>query len=104
MPLSRAELDAAYPRAYQLLGGYFNQDWYFEYDGSAQAALNDYVSAFDALDLARTASEIDTILTKNSDDGLKQLLRTLHHSYMYEDDGYTARTWLEAIRDRLGKR
>ncbi len=101
-PLSRAELDVLYPRFHQLIGGYFNQDWYDEYDGSVQAALADYIAPFEVHELERTAVEIDTLLAKYGDDQLEQILERLDNNYMYkEDGGYTARTWLEAIRAHL---
>ena len=103
MPLSRAELDAAYPHSYRLLAGYFNQDWYFEY-GSTNAALDAYVSAYaGGPEPEKAGAEIDSLLATNTDAQLEHILQTLRHSYLYADDGYTARTWLQVIRNRLRK-
>ncbi len=87
-----ADIDETCPCLFQLIGGYFHQDWYDEFGGSPQAALEAYVAASTSSELGETAAEIDVLLAANRDDALAQIFIRFDNNYLYEEDaGSTAR-------------
>jgi len=101
MPLSRDEFDQSYPRAFGLIAGVFNQDWFYDHDGSLHAALDAYVSQFTAVELERTASEIDGFREAYDESDLAATLTNIGNNFLYDENGYTAQRWLAFLAQRL---
>lgn len=101
--LTPHDIDETYPSLFQLLGGYYHQDWSADYGGSPQTALEAYVAASTSSDRARTLAEVDQLLTVvHDEDVLRRLLLRFDNNYPYvEHADFTSRMWFETIATRI---
>ncbi|GAC1568342.1 MAG: hypothetical protein NVS2B3_11420 [Vulcanimicrobiaceae bacterium] len=101
--LAPYDLDVTHPGLFQLIGGYYHQDWAADYGGSPQAALDDYIALAMPNEVERTVAEIDRLVSfGRDDDALRRLLLRFDNNFPYaEHAGYTASMWLETIANRL---
>ncbi len=97
------DIDERYPGLFQLLGGYYHQEWSVDYNGSPQAVLNAYMAAATRDEIDRTLSEIAALLNVVRDeDALRQLLLRFDNNYPYEEHaGFTSTMWFQTIATRL---
>jgi hypothetical protein len=97
-----APVERQFPNLFQLLGGYFHQDWCLD-DPNAEAALRRYMNDTVPGQVQDTVNEIDALLTKNlSDDQLKQMLLVdLGCYYDPTADNITHAEWLRWVQNRL---
>jgi hypothetical protein len=100
MTFNAAAAVTAYPQLYALIGGYFHQDWADEFEGLPRAALDGF-TAPGGPEVNAAAAEIDALLRSHDDLQLAKILERFDNNYNYAFDGYTARTWLEAVREHL---
>lgn len=98
-----AQADRDFPALYQLLAGFFHQDWRDEVD-SADAVVRSFISEAppDAVSAAR--GDLDRLLGMGLDDA--SLTRVLADGfgcdYVPETDGATPARWLSHVRTMLG--
>lgn len=91
-------LNGDYPALWQLLGGYFHQDWDFDY-ASPEEALEDFFDGQPVL-APKLADEIERVLAlEKSDDELDALILEFGSSYLPTSNGVRSQTWLSGIRD-----
>lgn len=105
-PILRSEpidIDDRYPALFQLLGGYYHQDWSADYDGSPQAVLDAYMASATPSEIGRTLNEIASLLdVVRDEDALRQLLLRFDNNYPYEEHaGFTPTMWFQTIDTRL---
>ena len=87
-----------YPSLWQLLGGYFHQDWDLDYS-SPDEALRDFFDGQPVL-APRLADEIERVLAlEKSDTELDELILEFGSSYLPTSNGVRSQTWLSGIRD-----
>jgi CdiI immunity protein len=87
----------------QLMAAYFHQDWYDEYGGSWEAAVDDFARRAPSR-VAGTKAEIATLLrTTTSDAELVETLDALGNFYSAGEDRGSYRAWLESIEARLDR-
>src|SRR5687768_15201547 len=85
----------------QLMAAYFHQDWWDEYDGSWESAVDDFVRR-EPSRVAATRDEVVSLLTSDASD--QALGGTLDDLGNFRDPGDAPdahRRWLVALRDRL---
>lgn len=88
----------------QLMAAYFHQDWAAEYDGSSEAAVDDFARR-EPTRVARAIEEIDSLLaTTTTDAELAASLDSLGNNYWPGDAAGAHTTWLRAVRSRLASR
>lgn len=97
------DVDDTYPNLFDLVGGYYHQDWYELYDGSPQTALDDFVSSSTARQLASAIAELEQLCaTTRGEAYYGSILRRLDNNYRFhEHGGLTAEIWLRTILTRL---
>ena len=85
----------------QLMAAYFHQDWYDEYGGSWEAAVDDFARREPSrVDGATT--EIATLMrTTHSGAEMVQALAALGNFYWAGDDADSYSEWLRSIKTRL---
>lgn len=85
----------------QLMAAYFHQDWYDEYRGSWQSAVDDFARREpDRVGAAR--EEISQLLAKHPDErALHTALRELGNYCWPGDEPHAYARWLRDIDDRL---
>jgi hypothetical protein len=97
-----AVIQGRYPQLWQLLGGYFHQDWDLA-GPDWRAVVATYRAESDPQDPARAAREIGTLLNATEDDG--ELERIVYDDFGCDfylpGAGLTVREWLAAVRRTL---
>jgi hypothetical protein len=82
------------------LAGFFHQDFMDEYSGP-WAAVDDFIDDRPEL-VAGLPEEVDRLLEQYpSEEQLAQFLHRAHFCYYVMADGWTYRTWLLAVADRM---
>ena len=85
----------------QLMAAYYHQDWWDEYDGSWEAAVDDFVRR-EPDRVSRTIDEIDALLAASpSEDELDKALEELGNYRTPGDGAHAYLEWMNAIRARL---
>jgi hypothetical protein len=85
----------------QLMAAYFHQDWYDDYGGSWEAAVDDFARREPSRIKGATADIASLMRTKHDDAELVQALDALGNFYWAGDDPASYREWLIGIRARL---
>ena len=101
--LTPHDIDETYPSLFQLLGGYYHQDWSVDYGGSPQAALDTYVAASTSSERERALAEVEHLLLVAHDENvLERLLLRFDNNYRYvEHARFTSSMWFETIATRI---
>jgi hypothetical protein len=82
------------------LAGFFHEDFMEDYSGP-WAVVDDFMDDRPEL-VAGLPDEVDSILRQYpSEEQLEQFLRGLHFCYYVKADGWTCRSWLLAVADRM---
>lgn len=85
----------------QLMAAYFHQDWYDEYHGSWQSAVDDFVRREPAR-AGSVCDEIAQLIGEAPDEAaLRSSLASLGNYYWPGDGPRSYRDWLLAILDRI---
>lgn len=85
----------------QLMAAYFHQDWYDEYGGSWEAAVDDFARRAPSR-VEGATSEIATLLrTAPTDVDLARALDELGNFYWAGDDPGSYVAWLNDVKARL---
>ena len=90
-----------YPRLYQFFGGYFHQDWAYEYPPGAN--VSDVLEAYaegNAEGVREVVAELDRLLAADhTDEELERIVDQLSTDTSFNNPG--ARAEMTAIRDQL---
>lgn len=90
-----------YAELRQFLGGYFHQDWHFDF-GSPEEVLDAYVEDASDDEVATLAWEIDQLLALGLSEGeMQEALGILHSYYVPLGD---SSAWVRSVRERLSRR
>jgi hypothetical protein len=97
-----ASVAAQFPNLFQLLGGYFHQDWFLD-DANAIAVLQRYLNDAVPGQVQDVANEIEKLLGRNlNDDELKHVLfPELGCYYDPTVDNISQSEWLRWVQNRL---
>jgi len=95
--------DSEYPALYQLLAGYFHEDWPEEYP-SADDALRAFRAEAPPGAIRAAVLEVERLLAEQLSDGDlgRLLMEGFRLNYVPERDGRTHREWLQHVREQLG--
>ena len=96
-----------YYNLYQFLGGYFHQDWQYDYDWKGEQpdtekVVRHYKSIAGKNTLEKVASEMKSLLSENlSETELRNVLIELNSAHRAPATHKTYRKWLERILEIL---
>lgn len=90
---------------FQLLGGYFNEDWDLEADND-KGIVEFFLKQESREKIQQTLSELQTLIDqKKSEDELNKIVfGELHCHYNPTADGLTTSQWLTSIADQIDSR
>lgn len=97
------EYQKKYYELFQFLGGYFHQDWHYDYDSKdAKPEIEDVVRHYKSEagkdTIGKVTQEIESLLSENlSEAELRKILIKLGNSHYAPATHETYKKWLESI-------
>lgn len=79
---------------------YLHQDYDDEH-GSADAAIDAFVSEMTSADRSSFGTEVELLLRSNDEAAIARKLDAMGNFYDYERDAVTARQWIQRIAERI---
>lgn len=89
-----------YPLVQTLFGGYFHQDFDFDY-GSPEDTIEAFVTDCRPADLSEFVIQSVAFLEKTTDASLERALDIMGNSFDYNTRGLDARQWVKYVVERV---
>lgn len=89
-----------YPLVNTLFGGYFHQDFDFDY-GSPEDTIDAFLADARPSDMSQFLIQSDALLDKMTDVSLERALAVMGNSFDYTTRGFNARQWLKYVAVRV---